>query len=157
MRAAAAGHALDRHFRRVPKGAAGDLLAREGVEELSARLGAKLSPRRLDAAMAAMGAGESGEVDLEEFRAWWKQHGGAKDNARLVALIRDYRMREPSYLAAMKARGVPDVGAFLAQAEAMPAAEQAAAAELLPASLYVGDLHPGIGHISESILTLITH
>lgn len=48
------------------------------------------------------------------------KEGNPIDNTKLIALIRDYRVKEPSYLAAMKARGVADVEKFVTEAEKMP-------------------------------------
>ena len=52
-------------------------LDRSEVEELSGRLGTKLTSLQLNTAMMQMDEDGSGEVDLDEFRVWWQKQASA--------------------------------------------------------------------------------
>ena len=76
-------------------------LDRNEIRELGAQLGAEMTDEELQSAMDEMDADGSGEVDLDEFLAWWKSARSSESTwARMIAR-RERQEKEREWLRAL--------------------------------------------------------
>ena len=89
-----------------------------------------MSPDELDAAMAEMDADGSGEVDFEEFMAWWERHRDDPGGGLFGGLFDNPLEMSDAYLSSQIAVAKRAEEAAAASAEAHEAAQQLEAVSL---------------------------
>ena len=105
-------------------------LERDELEQAAERLGQHMSPDELDAAMAEMDADGSGEVDFEEFMAWWERHRDDPGGGLFGGLFDNPLEMSDAYLSSQIAVAKRAEEAAAASAEAHEAAQQLEAVSL---------------------------